>query len=93
MARALMTRPSLVMLDEPMAGVNPTLGRQLLDYLDRLRREDGLTVLFIEHNMDVVMDTSDEVIVMGEGRVIMQDVPQKVRTDQRVIDAYLGAGE
>jgi branched-chain amino acid transport system ATP-binding protein len=81
------------MLDEPMAGVNPTLGRQLLDYLDRLRREDGLTVLFIEHNMDVVMDTSDEVIVMGEGRVIMQDVPQKVRTDQRVIDAYLGAGE
>lgn len=93
MARALMTRPSLVMLDEPMAGVNPTLGRQLLDYLDRLRREDGLTILFIEHNMDVVMDTSDEVIVMGEGRVIMQDVPQKVRSDQRVIDAYLGAGE
>ena len=88
-----MTRPSLVMLDEPMAGVNPTLGRQLLDYLDRLRREDGLTILFIEHNMDVVMDTSDEVIVMGEGRVIMQDVPEKVRSDQRVIDAYLGAGE
>ncbi len=93
MARALMTRPSLVMLDEPMAGVNPTLGRQLLEYLDRLRRTDGLTVLFIEHNMDVVMDTSDEVIVMAEGRVIMQDVPNAVRSDSRVIDAYLGAGE
>ncbi len=90
MARALMTRPALVMLDEPMAGVNPTLGRQLLEHLDRLRTDDGLTVLFIEHDMEVVMDTSDEVIVMSEGKVIMQDVPAKVRTDQRVIDAYLG---
>ncbi len=90
MARALMTEPSLVMLDEPMAGVNPTLGRQLLAYLDRLRHEQGLTVLFIEHDMDVVMDVSDEVIVMGEGRVIMQDTPDAVRRDQRVIDAYLG---
>ena len=68
LARALMTEPRLVLLDEPMAGVNPTLGRRLLDYLLRLREERGLTVLFVEHDMDVVMDVSDEVIVMAEGR-------------------------
>ena len=91
LARALMANPSLVMLDEPMAGVNPTLGRQLLDYLATLRQERGLTVLFIEHDMEVVMDVSDEVVVMGEGRVITQAHPDEVRRDQRVIDAYLGA--
>lgn len=91
LARALMANPSLVMLDEPMAGVNPTLGRQLLDYLAKLREERGLTVLFIEHDMEVVMDVSDEVVVMGEGRVITQAHPDQVRTDQRVIDAYLGS--
>ena len=91
LARALMANTSLVMLDEPMAGVNPTLGRQLLDYLATLRQERGLTVLFIEHDMEVVMDVSDEVVVMGEGRVITQAPPDEVRKDQRVIDAYLGA--
>jgi len=91
LARALMAEPTLVMLDEPMAGVNPTLGRQLLDYLARLREERGLTVLFIEHDMEVVMGVSDEVVVMGEGRVITQAPPDEVRRDQRVIDAYLGA--
>ena len=91
LGRALMAEPELMMLDEPMAGVNPTLGRQLLDYLDRLRGERGLTVLFIEHDMDVVMGVSDEVVVMSEGRVLLQDRPDVVRSDERVIDAYLGA--
>ncbi|MGD9695283.1 MAG: ABC transporter ATP-binding protein [Thermoleophilia bacterium] len=91
MARALMTRPRLVLLDEPMAGVNPTLGRRLLEYLQRLREERGLTVLFVEHDMDVVMDVSDEVVVMAEGAVISHGRPEFVRTDSRVIDAYLGA--
>lgn len=91
LARALMAEPSLVMLDEPMAGVNPSLGRQLLDYLDTLRQEHGLTVLFIEHDMKVVMGISDEVVVMGEGRVIVQAPPEVVQQDQRVIDAYLGS--
>ena len=67
LARALITHPRLVLLDEPMAGVNPTLGRRLLDYLGRLRTEGGLTVLFVEHDMDAVMERSDEVIVMAEG--------------------------
>lgn len=92
LGRALMAEPSLVMLDEPMAGVNPTLGRRLLEMLDRLRHERGLTVLFIEHDMEVVMGRSDEVVVMGEGRVVLQDAPDVVRRDRRVIDAYLGGG-
>ena len=91
LARALMTHPRLVLLDEPMAGVNPTLGRRLLDYLQRLREERGLTVLFVEHDMDVVMGVSDEVIVMAQGQVIARGTPDQVRADERVIDAYLGA--
>ncbi|WP_217914813.1 ABC transporter ATP-binding protein [Miltoncostaea marina] len=91
LARALMTRPRLVLLDEPMAGVNPTLGRRLLDYLGRLRAERGLTILFVEHDMETVMGASDDVIVMAEGAVISRGTPDHVRTDPRVIDAYLGA--
>jgi branched-chain amino acid transport system ATP-binding protein len=88
LARALMARPTMLMLDEPMAGVNPTLGRRILEYLESLR--PLVTILFVEHDMPVVMDVSDEVVVMAEGRVIAHGAPETVRTDQRVIDAYLG---
>jgi neutral amino acid transport system ATP-binding protein len=73
-----------------MAGINPTLGVRLLDHMHELRRDRGVTFLFIEHDMEVVMNHSDRVIVMAEGRVIAEGEPHEVRGDQRVIDAYLG---
>jgi branched-chain amino acid transport system ATP-binding protein len=90
LARALMARPKLLLLDEPMAGINPTLGRRLLDHMQRLRKDEGVTFLFIEHDMEVVMNHSDRVVVMAEGKVIAGGTPEEVRTDQTVIDAYLG---
>ncbi len=89
LARALMPKPRMVLLDEPMAGINPTLGRRLLAHMEELRG-GGVTFLFVEHDMDVVMNHSDEVVVMGQGETILVGTPDEVRSDQRVIDAYLG---
>ena len=90
MARALMVNPELVMLDEPMAGVNPALTQSLLGHVKDLR-EQGMTVLFVEHDMDMVRDISDWVIVMGQGRVIAEGPPSSVMSNPAVIDAYLGS--
>ncbi len=90
MARALMADPELIMLDEPMAGVNPALKQSLLGHIKTMR-EEGTTVLFVEHDMDMVHDISDWVIVMAQGSVIAEGPPDAVMKNQAVIDAYLGA--
>jgi neutral amino acid transport system ATP-binding protein len=90
MARALMVQPQLVMLDEPMAGVNPALAQSIIGHVEGLR-EEGLTVLFIEHDMDVVRTISDWVVVMAEGLLIAEGRHSSIVTNPRVIDAYLGA--
>jgi inorganic pyrophosphatase len=81
---------ALVMLDEPMAGVNPALKQSLLGHIKDLR-EDGMTVLFVEHDMDMVRDISDWVIVMAQGEIVAEGPPNVVMRDKAVIDAYLGA--
>ncbi len=90
MARALMTDPVLVMLDEPMAGVNPALTQSLLEHVLNLKKE-GMTVLFVEHDMHMVRHIADWVVVMAEGKVVAEGAPDTVMKEQAVIDAYLGA--
>ncbi|WP_328773202.1 ABC transporter ATP-binding protein [Streptomyces sp. NBC_00286] len=90
MARALMVEPKLVMLDEPMAGVNPALKQSLLGHVKSLR-DQGMSVLFVEHDMDMVREISDWVVVMAQGKVIAEGPPASIMSDERVIDAYLGA--
>ena len=89
--RALMASPKLVLLDEPAAGVNPTLMREIAD---TIRQDDrGITWVIVEHDVPLIMDLSDRVIVMAEGKVIADGTPEEVRSDKRVLDAYLGGVE
>ena len=90
MARALMSDPTLVMLDEPMAGVNPALTQSLLDHILDLKTQ-GMTVLFVEHDMQMVRHIADWVVVMAEGRIVAEGAPEEVMSNPAVIDAYLGS--
>jgi len=89
MARVLMTDPEMVLLDEPMAGVNPTLSEKLLDRIHDLKAE-GYTFLLVEHDMDIVMEHCDPIIVMHQGTVLTTGPPEAVKRDERVLEAYLG---
>ncbi len=88
-ARALMAEPKLILLDEPGAGVNPTLLGTIMDKLQEIH-DTGITFLIIEHNMDLIAALCDPVLVMAQGGLLMQGTPDEVRTDARVLEAYLG---
>jgi branched-chain amino acid transport system ATP-binding protein len=89
LARALLTDPKMLLLDEPFAGVNPSLEERLLDHIHELRRE-GYTFLLVEHDMDLIMENCERIIVMHQGSVLTEGSPEAVRSNEAVIEAYLG---
>ena len=93
LGRAMMAEPRLVLLDEPGAGVNPTLLVKLGEMIRRLNRERGYTIVIIEHDMDFIASLCERIIVLAEGSVLTEGTMAAVRRDARVIDAYLGGGE
>jgi branched-chain amino acid transport system ATP-binding protein len=90
-AMALMNKPDMLMLDEPTAGINPTLINGLIDRLKRANKEFGITLFVIEHNMRVIMNLAEHIYCLAHGELLASGTPDKIQNDQTVIDAYLGA--
>jgi len=90
-AMALMNEPEVLMLDEPTAGINPTLINGLIERLRRANAEFGITMFVIEHNMRVIMNMADSIYCLAHGELLAHGSPEKIQNDQNVIDAYLGA--
>lgn len=91
LAMALMNEPKMLLLDEPTAGINPTLINGIIDRLIRINKEFGITLLVIEHNMKVVMQLAQKVFCIAHGQLLAEGNPDQIKNDKRVIDAYLGA--
>ncbi len=89
-ARALATKPKLLLLDEPAAGMNPQETQELTQFIGQIRKDFGVTILLIEHHMDLVMDISDRIYVLDFGRLIAHGTPDEIQKNEKVIDAYLG---
>ena len=92
LAMALMNEPKMLLLDEPTAGINPTLINGIIDRLITVNKEFGITLLVIEHNMRVIMNLAQEIYCLAHGEMLASGTPEEIKNDQRVLDAYLGAG-
>ena len=88
---ALMNEPKMLLLDEPTAGINPTLINGIIDRLIKVNKEYGITLLVIEHNMKVIMNLAQKVFCLAHGQMLASGTPEEIRKDKRVLDAYLGA--
>jgi len=90
LAMALMNEPKMLLLDEPTAGINPTLINGIIDRLIKVNKEFGITLLVIEHNMRVIMQLAQKIFCLAHGQMLAEGTPQQIKNDKRVIDAYLG---
>ena len=91
LAMALMNEPKMLLLDEPTAGINPTLINGIIDRLIQVNKEYGITLLVIEHNMKVIMNLAQKVFCLAHGEMLANGTPEEIKNDKRVLDAYLGA--
>ena len=91
LAMALMNEPKMLLLDEPTAGINPTLINGIIDRLIKINKDYGITLLVIEHNMKVIMSLAQKIFCLAHGKMLAEGSPDKIKNDKRVVDAYLGA--
>ena len=91
LAMALMNEPKMLLLDEPTAGINPTLINGIIDRLITVNKDYGITLLVIEHNMKVIMSLAQKIFCLAHGQMLADGTPEEIKNDRRVIDAYLGA--